>query len=215
MSFDMPRDDDPHGECRHEIHRVTAERDKLQKQLTDAEEELKLWKPMTYEEAEAAIDAAEAVPISQERIEQIVAQVTDPTYRPTEAEHVQLAVKVKLLRLQVDMLRASLQESNEWRERLQEAERLLRLVCEKVVGTPVVEQSSELADIALAIEAHDAEQHRDIEYRHLATNQVLQQKLAAVSAKLQEIVCTDERNYGAVRWTPTGQELIELWEMCQ
>lgn len=30
MSFDMPQeDDDPHGECRHEIHRLQAENDRL------------------------------------------------------------------------------------------------------------------------------------------------------------------------------------------
>ena len=37
-----------------------------------------------------------------------------------------------------------------------EGERLLRLVCANVVGTPVEKQSRELADIALALETHDA-----------------------------------------------------------
>src|SRR5271157_4472937 len=32
------------------------------------------------------------------------------------------------------------------------AERLLRLTCERVVGTPIAEQSSELADVATAID---------------------------------------------------------------
>lgn len=38
-------------------------------------------------------------------------------------------------------------------ETASEAERLLRLTCERLVGTPVAEQSSSLADISLAIDA--------------------------------------------------------------
>lgn len=59
--------------------------------------ELMLWKPMTPEEAEAAYDAAEAIPISDEEIEGIVSRVTDPTYRPSEPEHVKLAAKITQL----------------------------------------------------------------------------------------------------------------------
>lgn len=42
-----------------------------------------------------------------------------------------------------------------------EAERLLRLVCRNLCGTPEEEQSDELADIALAIEAHAQDLSRD------------------------------------------------------
>lgn len=65
--------------------------------IAPLEAELKLWKPMTPEQAEAAYEAAEAVPISPEEIDRIVSQVTDPTYQPTEPEHVLLAAKIRQL----------------------------------------------------------------------------------------------------------------------
>jgi hypothetical protein len=71
-------------------------------------DELKLWKPMTPEEAEAAYAEAEAVPFSDERIAEIVTKVTDPTYRPTEPERVQMAVKVSKLTGEVERLREAL-----------------------------------------------------------------------------------------------------------
>lgn len=41
-----------------------------------------------------------------------------------------------------------------------EAERLLRLACERVTGVPVAEQSRELADISLALDAAWAEREK-------------------------------------------------------
>lgn len=68
--------------------------------------ELAMWKPMTPEEAEAAYEAAEAMPISEEEINAIVAKVTDPTYRPTEPEHVLMVAEIRRLRTRVNELEA-------------------------------------------------------------------------------------------------------------
>jgi TnpA family transposase len=68
--------------------------------------ELKLWKPMTNEEAERALDEAAGIPISDEEINQLVERVTDPAYRPSEPEHVLLAAKV---RQQRDAIQAALE----------------------------------------------------------------------------------------------------------
>jgi hypothetical protein len=63
--------------------------------------EIKLWRPMTAEEAEAELDAIEAEPLDEAEIERIVAQVTDPTYRPTEPQHVLMAAKIRQLTAQL------------------------------------------------------------------------------------------------------------------
>ncbi len=68
-------------------------------------DELKLWKPMTPEEADKAFDEAEAVPISDEEVAVIVARVTDPAYCPTEPERVQMAVKIKRQEEEIARLR--------------------------------------------------------------------------------------------------------------
>jgi hypothetical protein len=47
-------------------------------------------------------------------------------------------------------------------ERADHAERLLRLACERIVGTPIAEQSHEIDDIALAIDAALLEHWADI-----------------------------------------------------
>jgi hypothetical protein len=80
----------------------------LQRELEEARAELKLWKPLTPEEAEAALDEAEAIPISDEELNRIVALVTDPAYRPSEPEHVKLAAKVRQQARQLDEARERL-----------------------------------------------------------------------------------------------------------
>lgn len=69
------------------------------------ESELKMWKPMTPEEAEAAYEAAESVPISDDEINAIVSKVTDPLYRPSEPEHVLMAARIRQLESQVKELK--------------------------------------------------------------------------------------------------------------
>lgn len=80
---------------------LEAERDRLQA-------ELKMWKPMTTEEAEAALEAAVPVPISDEEIAGIVERVTDPAYRPPESEYVLMAAKIRQQQQELDRLRATL-----------------------------------------------------------------------------------------------------------
>lgn len=73
----------------------------LQQDLAYTKDELKFWKPMTPEEAEAALDAAIPEPISDEKIREIVNHVTDPSYRPTEPEHILMAAKIEQLHWQL------------------------------------------------------------------------------------------------------------------
>lgn len=79
---------------RDEIDRLKVENEKLTAELAT-------WKPMTPEEAEAALDAAVGIPISDEEIDRIVAKVTDPAYRPPESEHVLMAAKIEQLRAEL------------------------------------------------------------------------------------------------------------------
>jgi DNA-directed RNA polymerase subunit F len=73
-----------------EIARLRAENAALAK-------ELQLWKPLTPAEAQAAFDEAEAMPLSDERIDEIVAFATDPAERLPNSQQAQLAAKVKRL----------------------------------------------------------------------------------------------------------------------
>ncbi len=79
-------------------------------ELLAAKAELAMWKPMTMEEAEAALEEVISEPISDERIEAIVSKVTDPAYRPSEPEHVLLAGKVMQLKVELTTLTARLAE---------------------------------------------------------------------------------------------------------
>lgn len=78
-----------------------SDRCKIEEQRWEIERlkaELKMWKPMTPEEAEKALDEAVPIPISDEEIDRIVSKVTDPTYHPSEPEHVLMAAKIRQLR---------------------------------------------------------------------------------------------------------------------
>lgn len=74
-----------------EYARLEAERDRLR-------DELLLWNPLTPEEAEAALARAEAEPLSEERISEIVARATDPAERLNNSEQSQLVVAITRLR---------------------------------------------------------------------------------------------------------------------
>lgn len=83
-------------------------------QLSEAKTELEMWKPLTPEEAEAAIATIEAEPLTYEeeqRIEQIVAEVTkngpDPTWRPPEPWYVQMAGYCRRLKSWLDAIRVA------------------------------------------------------------------------------------------------------------
>lgn len=65
------------------------------------EADLKLWRPLTPEEAQKAYDEAEAVPVSEEEIQRIVAFATDPANRCTNNEQMQLAAALKKARKQL------------------------------------------------------------------------------------------------------------------
>lgn len=80
----------------------------LEKRIAELEVELKMWKPMTPEEAEAEIDAIEAMPIDEAEINEIVERVTDPTYRLSEPEYVKLAARVHQLQRFQDEVQAAI-----------------------------------------------------------------------------------------------------------
>lgn len=86
---------------RDAISAALASIDSLTAEVARLKEELKLWKPMTAEEAEKALDEAEAIPISDEEIADIMEKVRDPAFRPSEPEHVKLAAKVRQLQSQL------------------------------------------------------------------------------------------------------------------
>lgn len=65
------------------------------------QEELRMWKPLSPEEAEVEMAKVVAEPISDEEIDLIVAKVTDPTFITTIPQHVLLTGKVQQLREQV------------------------------------------------------------------------------------------------------------------
>ena len=86
--------------------------------LDELESELAIWKPLTPEEAEKAISEAEAVPISREQIERIMAKVRDPASRPPESEAVTMAAKIKQQSAELEQLKRLLAERDAEIERL-------------------------------------------------------------------------------------------------
>lgn len=68
--------------------------------IAPLEAELKIWKPMTPEEAEAeiaAIESGDVEPLSQQEINEMLAKVMDPTYQPPEYMYVKLLAKARQL----------------------------------------------------------------------------------------------------------------------
>lgn len=70
-------------------------------EIAGLRDELALWKPMTPEEAEAAYEAAEAIPMEpgeiEARVNEIFARCEDPAYRPSEPEHIRILQRVRFL----------------------------------------------------------------------------------------------------------------------
>lgn len=67
--------------------------------------ELSLWKPLSPDEAERALDEAEAVPMSDDAIAEIVKRATDPAEIVTNNEQAQLAIRVRTLEADLAALR--------------------------------------------------------------------------------------------------------------
>lgn len=70
------------------VRRLEAERDQLKADLD-------LWRPLTHEEAEAAYEAAEAAPMSDEQIRRMVKRALDPAELLPNSEQAQLAVALQ------------------------------------------------------------------------------------------------------------------------
>lgn len=70
---------------------------KAMDEIAGLKAELDKWRPMTNEEAQAAYDAAEAVPISDEEIDRILKFATDPANRCTNSEQAQMVGEIRRL----------------------------------------------------------------------------------------------------------------------
>ena len=84
-------------QLRADLLSLREERDRLQK-------ELDLWKPLTVEEAQKAYDEAEAIPLSEERINELVRIATDPAVKLPNNEQAQLAVALRKAESERDRL---------------------------------------------------------------------------------------------------------------
>jgi hypothetical protein len=73
-------------------HRVDIER--MVAVIAGLEAELALWKPLTPEEAEKALDEAVAVPLSEDRIRDIFAYATDPANAVDNKSSAAMAVRI-------------------------------------------------------------------------------------------------------------------------
>lgn len=63
----------------------------MEQRIVDLERELGIWKPLTPEQAEEALDAVIPSQITSERIREIIDKATDPAYSPPNSELVELA----------------------------------------------------------------------------------------------------------------------------
>jgi hypothetical protein len=87
---------------------MKEERDAARAEIAELRAELDLWRPLTPEEAERAYAEAEAVPMSEGRIQEILRKAMDPAERLPNNEQVQLTAEVRRLR---DALHASHEEA--------------------------------------------------------------------------------------------------------
>lgn len=91
--------------------RDTAALDAARERVRELEAELTMWRPLTPEEAERALDEAEAVPLSEERIKDIVERALDPGERIPNSEQAQMAVRIRDLAQENKKLRAAIVRS--------------------------------------------------------------------------------------------------------
>lgn len=82
-------------------------------------EELAMWRPLTPDEAAKAFAEAEAVPLSEDRIKEILARATDPAEQIPNSEQAQLVVALGKATAERDRLRAA--ESEARKKALEEA----------------------------------------------------------------------------------------------
>lgn len=78
--------------------------------VKELEAELKRWRPLAPADAQRAFDEAEAVPLSDERIAEIVARATDPAELLDNDEQAQLAARLRKVEAERNALRAQLPE---------------------------------------------------------------------------------------------------------
>jgi hypothetical protein len=103
------------SELRATLREKDAELARLAGEVERLKDELAMWKPMTPEEAEAALDAVkDAPPISKEEIDRMVKFATDPANRLNNDEQTQIAAELSRLRQQVEGLRGL---PEEWRKK--------------------------------------------------------------------------------------------------
>lgn len=69
----------------------------LQTRVNELLTELKLYRPMTESEIEVALAEVQSKPLDDETLQRIMAKVMDPTFTPTEPEHVLLIAKIRTL----------------------------------------------------------------------------------------------------------------------
>lgn len=88
---------------------LAADASKLLAEVERLRKELAIWKPLTTEEAEAALAEFENVPpLSEEEAQRIVEKVTDPAYTMPNPERIRLIADNKKLRAEVERLKESL-----------------------------------------------------------------------------------------------------------
>jgi len=90
------------SEVTDQMRAVVAELEGERAKVKELQGELQLWKPMTPDEAERALNEAKAVPLSEERISEIVKRATDPAERVTNCEQAQLAVEVERMKVELE-----------------------------------------------------------------------------------------------------------------
>ena len=89
------------------VQKILADLVAARSEVARLRTELDKWRPLTPAEAEAALDAAEAVPLSEDRIREMVAFATDPANTLPNSDQAQLAATVARLRAELTELRAA------------------------------------------------------------------------------------------------------------
>jgi transcription initiation factor IIF auxiliary subunit len=84
------------------VESVRADRDRLAARVVELESELALWKPLTPEEAEKALAEAKAVPLSEDRLREIMERALDPAETLPNNEQAQLVVRIKAMEAERD-----------------------------------------------------------------------------------------------------------------
>lgn len=106
--------------------------------LIECRDELAMWKPMTPREAEKALAEAEAMPVSEEYIDEIIRRATDPATVIPNSEQARLAALVK--RLELNLMAAN--------NKLQAADTLCAAI-DRTIHMRALDARSAIADARL------------------------------------------------------------------